>query len=548
MTQRQANASAQSLIGIYEISKILTSSLNLEKTLNAVLNLLASYMNMQHGMVSLVGGGGRLEVLAASGFPQGALKRGGDRLTQGISGRILSSGMPMVIPDLAEEPQFTDHDAPGAWLDGEVVSFVGVPIKTAEKTMGVLSITRVWDEDAGDVNFESDVRFLTMVANLIGQTVRLHQNVASERERLLLEKHRLQKAVQGEAMPGKVDLDNVVGVSRRMRDLYAEIHHIARSRSTVLLRGESGTGKELVARAIHSLSPRKDGAFIKLNCAALSESLLESELFGHEKGAFTGAVGERKGRFELANAGTLFLDEIGEISPAFQAKLLRVLQEGEFERVGGSRTIKVDVRLVCATNRDLEEAVRKGDFRADLYFRINVVPVFLPALRERREDIPLLAEHFLKRFNDDNSRNVALADGAMDVLSSCYFPGNVRELENCVQRAATLARGEVVRDIDLPCQKGLCLSSALWKQGASGPAALSPTSAAAAPPAGAEPAPQGAEGYEDDSPPVAGERERLLRAMEKSGWVQAKAARMLGLTPRQIGYALRKYNVEVKRL
>ncbi|MBF0306322.1 MAG: nif-specific transcriptional activator NifA [Alphaproteobacteria bacterium] len=544
MPERNSNLS---LISIYEIGKLLSSSLDLRKSLNEVLNLLASYMRMRRGMVSLVGEGGALEPVAAAGMTPEQMKTCCPRLAEGVAGRVLSTGMPIVIPDLSQEPLFDDRLAWGEAVDGEAVSFIGVPIKTTDKAFGVLSTTRVWDVAGGNtVNYESDVRLLTMVANLIGQTVRLHEAVASDRERLLMEKHRLQKAAQGERQTGPVTLDTVVGVSRRMRDVYAEIHQIAPSRSTVLLRGESGTGKELVARAIHHLSPRKDGPFVKVNCAALSETLLESELFGHEKGAFTGAMQERKGRFEMASGGTLFLDEIGEISGAFQAKLLRVLQEGEFERVGGNRTLKVDVRLVAATNRNLEEMVTRGDFRADLYYRINVVPVFLPPLRERREDIPLLTEYFLERFNKENGRQVALAPEAMKVLFNCNFPGNVRELENCVNRIVTMSRGAVVRPADLPCQKTQCLSAALWKHQREAP----PPTVEFEPPPPPPPAASGGAG--DYVPPDDGlpgtPRDRLLRAMEKAGWVQAKAARLLGLTPRQIGYALKKYEIEVKRM
>jgi Nif-specific regulatory protein len=576
------NSSSLSLISIYEISKILSSSLNLEKTLREVVNLLSSYLEMRRGMVTLVDEKSQMEVVAAAGMTPDALKReGGSKLASALvalMSRVVTTGMPIVIPNLAEEPLVAEADGGLAIIEDEVVAFIGVPIKAAEKTIGVLSIDRVRETDNFEVNFEADVRFLTMVANLMGQTVRLHQSVANERDRLLLEQHRLQKAVQPETEPGRFNIDNVIGVSRRMQDVYAEIHQIAPSRSTVLLRGESGTGKELIARAVHFLSNRKDGPFIKVNCAALPETLLESELFGHEKGAFTGANAERKGRFELAHTGTLFLDEIGEISGPFQAKLLRVLQEGEFERVGGNRTLKVDVRLVCATNRNLEEMVAKGDFRADLYYRINVVPLFLPPLRERKEDIPLLVDHFLQRFNKENSRHVRIAPEAMEVLLACYFPGNVRELENCVYRVATLVRGDVVRDIDFACQRGLCLSSSLWKQGkpemlmsgSQAPgghtavggfvSAPSPCAANCVDPHCSEakrPALSGLEPIEihveeslelTDDLSVGQQRERLMKAMEKAGWVQAKAARLLNLTPRQVGYALKKYNIEVKRI
>jgi Nif-specific regulatory protein len=292
-----------------------------------------------------------------------------------------------------------------------------------------------------------------------------------------------------------------------------------------------------------------------LNCAALSETVLESELFGHDKGAFTGAVGMRKGRFEMADGGTLFLDEIGEISTSFQAKLLRVLQEGEFERVGGNHTIKVDVRLVTATNRNLEAAVIAGDFRSDLYYRISVVPIFLPALRERREDVPLLAREFLKRFNKEHGVSLSISPRAMEVLSACDFPGNVRELESCVRRTAALTKNPVLQaeDFDLSNKSS---STAMGKstgktrstdKGAMVFPNLEPdgTERAASGPGNGEP--DGGLSSEGASEGDISERERLVEAMERAGWVQAKAARLLGLTPRQMGYALRKHGIEIKR-
>jgi Nif-specific regulatory protein len=389
-------------------------------------------------------------------------------------------------------------------------------------------------------SFDNDVRFLTMVANLIGQTVRLHRSVSAERAQLQEEKRRLKRELQG-----KYSLDNVVGISKAMQEVFAEVHQSAPSRSTMLLRGESGTGKEVMARAIHYLSPRKDGPFIKLNCAALSESLLESELFGHEKGAFTGAQAERKGRFELANGGTLFLDEIGDISPAFQAKLLRVLQEREFERVGGSRSIKVDVRLITATNRDLESAVAKGEFRADLYYRINVVSIFIPPLRERREDIPYLVEHFLAKYGQENGREFSLAPQALNTLMNCYWPGNVRQLENCIERTATMARNRVINDEELSCYQNKCLTQVLHE-----PAQIEYVHA---PGAGGERRQSAVIPIKEVRPeadtaqPPSSERERLVWAMEQCGWVQAKAARLLNISARQMGYALQKYGIEIKR-
>ena len=257
-----------------------------------------------------------------------------------------------------------------------------------------------------DVRIDHDVRFLTMVANLLGQALKLHRVVAEDRERLMLEQARLAKELSTLKSPKAhaPKLSGILGKSRSIRNVTDRIEQVAKSNASVLIRGETGTGKELFARAIHELSSRKGKPFIKVNCAALPESVIESELFGHEKGAFTGAIATRKGRFELAHGGTIFLDEIGEISPAFQAKLLRVLQEGEFERVGGQQTLKVNFRLVCATNRNLEEFVAQDKFRADLYYRINVVPLMLPPLRDRVGDIPELASHFLQAFGDENGR------------------------------------------------------------------------------------------------------------------------------------------------
>jgi Nif-specific regulatory protein len=396
--------------------------------------------------------------------------------------------------------------------------------------------------------------------------VKLHRLFACDRERLMVEKDRLQKQLFELRQPArdrkKVHVHGIIGDSPALRGLLEKIAIVAKSNSTVLLRGESGTGKELVAKAIHESSSRAKRPFVKLNCAALPETVLESELFGHEKGAFTGAFSSRKGRFELADKGTLFLDEIGEISAPFQAKLLRVLQEQEFERVGSNQTIKVDVRVIAATNRNLEEAVAKSEFRADLYYRISVVPLLLPPLRERRSDIPLLASEFLRNFNNENGRTLTLDASAIDVLMNCGFPGNVRELENCIQRTATLSAGPAIVRNDFACCHGQCLSAMLWKSTSEEmimPAVPStpvlakaitplPEATAPAPPGGSELASLAAPpGTVLVSGAKIADRERVIAAMEKSGWVQAKAARLLGLTPRQIGYALRKYGIEIKR-
>jgi Nif-specific regulatory protein len=562
------------LTGVYEISKILTSASRLETMLSNVVNLLASFMQMRHGVIALLDDDGIPNIAVGAGWSEGAADRFHANLPEKAVGQVIATSMPLVVPNIAGHPLFEPDDV-ARLADGsdDTVSFIGVPIRIGPKVVGTLTIDRANDAQSL-VRLDFDVRFLVMIANLIGQTVQLHRVLLRDRERLITESHRLQKELDGyKPRATKAAVAGIVGDSPAIRTLLDKVAVVARSRSPVLLRGESGTGKELFARAIHDLSPCAGGPFIKVNCAALPESVLESELFGHEKGAFTGAIQSRKGRFELAHGGTLFLDEIGEMSPVFQAKLLRVLQESEFERVGGTKTVKVSVRLVTATNRNLEEAVTKGEFRADLYYRINVVPVMLPPLRERKSDIPLLSREFLARFNTENGRTLELGEGAVEVLSACCFPGNVRELENCVRHAATLAEGPTIAAGDFACHNDQCVSAILWK-GRNPQAVGSPPVGLHVPPgtpATSMPAMQPSPHMPAPLPPIhpagepldafdprpavdavmrggrASERERLIEAMERAGWVQAKAARLLGLTPRQIGYALKKHGVELKR-
>jgi Nif-specific regulatory protein len=552
------------LIGIYEVSKILAKPARLETTLSSVLNLLSSFLEMQHGTIVLFDDDDVPDIVVGACWTEEVAAEGHVRLPRKALDQIVATAMPLIVQNASKHPQFANSDIEDLGEiagKGQPVSFIGVPIKIEDKVVGTLSIDRVWDERSV-FRSDHDVRFLSMIANLIGQTIHLHRVIARDRERLMDESRRLEKELTS-VKPGKqrARVSGIIGDSASIRALLSKIEIVAKSNATVLLRGESGTGKELFARAIHELSRRSKGPFIKVNCAALPETVLESELFGHEKGAFTGAIAARKGRFELADGGTIFLDEIGEISPAFQAKLLRVLQEGEFDRVGSTKTQKVDVRVVAATNRDLEEAVSRGVFRADLYYRISVVPLMLPSLRERKGDIPLLAQTFLGRFNKENSRNLTLAPGAMEVLKTCYFPGNVRELENCVFRTATLASGAAIVEDDFACRHDQCLSALLWKANPGSlpqrpapqlPLPILPASAEAAAgrttarPAPAEPAADAAASLARGAGD-ASERERLVAAMEKAGWVQAKAARILGLTPRQIGYALKKHGVEIRR-
>lgn len=555
------------LRGLYEISEILTAPTRLQITLGNVVNILSSFVQMRHGEMVIKEAAGELEIAATAGnkhAPQSDWRR---FTPQAVVDRICATGRPLVIHDVSKSELFQADLQTASGGATMPVTFIGVPIEAEDEILGTLSIDRIRD-GAASVHCDEDVSLLTMVANLVGRTIRLHRILSTDRQRLFEEEGRAENSRdEKEARPARhspVKIDGIIGESLALKQVLETAAVVARTNSTVLLRGESGTGKEFFAQAIHKLSPRSKKAFVKLNCAALPESVLESELFGHEKGAFTGAVAQRAGRFELANGGTLLLDEIGEISPAFQAKLLRVLQEGELERVGGTRTLTVDVRLICATNKDLETAVVNGEFRADLYYRINVVPIMLPPLRERPGDIPRLAKAFLDRFNSENHRELAFAPSALDLISRCYFPGNVRELENCVRRTATLARSSTIATSDFACQNSQCLSSLLWKGadrandgnasdefGRNRMPVESPLGARRTGASEGAAVPVNARGPSHPASGATGMRvtdgDRLIDAMQKAGWVQAKAGRILGLTPRQVGYALRRHGIEVKK-
>ena len=551
------------LIGIYEISKVLTRPERLEIALSRVINLLASFLDMNNGLIALLDEEDQTTTVVGAGWSEATAKEHFERLPEQAVGKILVSGMPLVVRNIAESELFRVWSDLSPSTPSEHRAFVGVPIMGETRAIGTIMIERLVPNSSLHT-LDEDVRFLSMVANLVGQSVMLQTLVARDRERLMTEHYRIEKELEHHSDARNEGISWIIGESSAIRDVVEKVQQVARCNLPVLLCGESGTGKELFARAIHEYSPRKDESYIRLNCAALAESVLESELFGHERGSFTGAVGMRKGRFEMADRGTLFLDEIGEISPTFQAKLLRVLQEGEFERVGGSHTIKVDVRLVAATNRNLEAAVLSGSFRADLYYRISVVPIFVPPLRERQSDVALLAQEFLERFNKEHHVSLTLSPRAMDVLSSCDFPGNVRELESCVRRTAALAKDSIIVVEDFACSHESCLSMVLGKSlnktysrdkgYISLPIVTSvahgrqpqSTAGSIGNPVGRDfETPQRRESTVANGTDAA-ERQRLIEVMERAGWVQAKAARLLGLTPRQMGYTLRKHDIEIK--
>lgn len=500
---------AVEMTALYEISKLLGSSLNLRSNLRGVMRMLSEYLDMKRGTVALRDNN-EVSIIAAHGMTEEEIRRGRYKLGEGIIGQVAKHGSPIVIPNIGEEPFFLNRTGARKTIRKENIAFLCVPVKFKNSVLGVLSVDRLFG--SAGVSFEEDVRLLKIIASLIAQSVRLHQEIENEREAFLEEKENLKQQLKG-----KYTIKNIIGNSDRMQEVFESIHKVAPSKANVLLRGESGTGKELMAKAIHYMSPRAQGPFIKFNCASIPEGLLESELFGHEKGAFTGAMAARKGRFELADGGTIFLDEIGDLPIGLQPKILRVLQEKEFERVGGEKTLKVDVRLIAATSRNLEELVSSNRFREDLYYRLNVVPIFLPSLREKREDIPLLVEYFLKKYNQDNQKSVAITPEALNSFLGYDWPGNVRELENTIERLVVMSGGPLINQSDLPLniREQLLRARYAVQMKDALPSAI-----------------------EDI------ERTKIIDALKKTGWIQAKAARLLGLTPRQIGYKMKKYRLQ----
>ncbi|MBI4430452.1 MAG: nif-specific transcriptional activator NifA [Candidatus Omnitrophica bacterium] len=433
----------QELTALYEISRAMNSTLDLEKKLETALEVLHKKLGMERGTLTLFRAQTQDVVIRLShGLSEEEIRRGRYKLGEGITGKVVATGEPIAVRNVNDEPLFLNRTG-SRDLKRQNISFICVPIKLESRAIGALSVDRLFS-DARPL--EDDVRVLTIVASTIAEAARVAQSIDAQKSKLQDENIRLRSELKKIYKP-----ENIVGDSKAMANVYSSIHLVAPTKATVMLRGESGTGKELVAHAIHYGSPRAEKPFIKVNCASLPEALLESELFGHEKGSFTGATSRRIGRFEMAHQGTLFLDEIGDLSPSTQVKLLRVLQEREFERVGGTETVRVDVRLITATNKDLEKEVREKRFREDLYFRLNVIPIFLPALRERREDIPLLVEYFLKRSCTEHHKGInGLKREAWDYVMSYPWPGNVRELEHTIERAVVLCDSQALDQKHFP--------------------------------------------------------------------------------------------------
>lgn len=532
---------AQELLLMREVMKLVGRSLAPAYVLREMLHLMSELLGLNRGRMVLAddvadGTERSASVRHAYGMTADEIARGVFRWGEGITGRVLASGLPAIVQDVDAEPLFLFRTVTRADLPPQTVAYLALPIELNGVTIGVLGCHRIRSRQR---HLSDDLAVLRILATLAGQLLQLEQLVAEERRQLTARNEALERAL--ESASARYGL---IGRSPALLQALSELERVSQSQATVLLLGESGTGKELFARAVHLASGRRDQPFIKVNCSAIPDTLFESELFGHERGAFTGAHSARPGWFEQAHGGTIFLDEIGELPLALQAKLLRTLQEGTLVRLGGQREIRIDVRLVAATNRDLALEVAAGRFRQDLYYRLNVIPIRLPSLRERREDIHALALHFASRANQAHQRNVHLAADALERLERLDWPGNIRELGNVIERLVLLADDGVVHARDLARH----LTGQPGMEAAPPPAAARSTSAL--PPM----APMAANGNTHDltaaptSAPLvrayqsadSHDAPTLQAALARHGGNQSRAAQSLGLTLRQFGYRLRK--------
>jgi len=442
----------QELDILLEVSQILSEGLELSQVFQRAMSALGKQLDMQTASLVLWDAATeQYRTVAAVGMTQEEIARGRYAPGEGVTGQVLQTGEPAVVADVTAHPAYLNRtrqagDEQGATATTNApTSFICIPVRDGDRWVGVISVIKSATKEA---ELQAEARLIQIVAGAFAQTIRLHQLVQQEKHDLLAENEALKDNLRA-----RYRFDNIIGSSPAMLDVLGTIAQVASSRATILLLGETGCGKELIAKAIHYNSTRHEKPLIRVNCGALSAQLLESELFGHVKGAFTGAVKDKVGRFEAADGGTIFLDEIGTLDMQLQVKLLRVLQEREFERVGDHHTLQSDVRVIAATNLDLEEEVRKGTFREDLYYRLNVVTINLPPLRARREDIPRLIDHFLDRYNKENARELRkISRDVLNTLLRYPWPGNVRELENAIERAVVLSTGEEYSEDLLPLQ------------------------------------------------------------------------------------------------
>ena len=493
---------------LFTISDIINKSQNINKDLELVLANLCKFLNAQYSMITIINRNvATIEISAAYGLTEEEKHRGVYKIGEGIIGEVVRTKKAKIISDISKDPHFLNKTGIADDLVHNM-AFLCIPIISEDEITGTLSVHKYYSRTT---DFSPELKFMNLVGLLIGKNVALRHKHIEEMEQLRAENRRLKET------PLAHRPDNIVGNSSMMNDLYGLIEKVAPINTTVMIRGESGVGKELIAEAIHRASARKNGPFIKVNCSALPETLIESELFGHEKGSFTGANTQHVGRFEMADGGTIFLDEIGDVQLSIQVKLLRVLQQRQFERVGGAKTIDVNVRVITATNRNLEEMIKENKFREDFYYRINVFPIYVPALRERRADIPILVDHFIDKLNRINGTTVKrITSGALDLLMMYHWPGNIRELENVIERAMVLSTDNVIRSYTLPPTLQTAASSGTSSKGT----------------------------LNNVLEKV--EKQMILDTLIATRGNSAKAAQTLGITERIMGLRIQKYQIDVQ--
>jgi len=496
---------------LFSISQILDQSLDLKQVIQPVLHEVAERLRMIRGAITLLDRkSGEIIIESAYGMSSSEQEKGRYHLGEGVTGKVVQTGQTIIVPLISESKDFLNKTKARKDLSEKDLSFICVPIKIGAETVGSFSMD-IEPQDSSSLS--EHAKLITVICSMIAQAVKIRQQFIEEKRFLIEENSRLQNELRNRFKP-----KNIIGNSKAMQVVFDQIAQVSKSDATVLIRGESGTGKELVAAAIHYNSLRATKPFVKVNCAALPESVIESELFGHEKGAFTGALSQRKGRFELSHGGTIFLDEIGDLSPIIQVKLLRVLQEKEFERVGGSDTIRINVRVIAATNRDLETAMSDDQFREDLYYRLNVFPIHMPPLRDRKSDILMLSDHFVEKYSSANMKSIRrISTPAIDLLMNYHWPGNVRELENCLERAVLLTTDEVIHSHHLP--------PSLQSAESSGTPIEETLEAAL----------------------EKHEKELLSDALKSTKGIMAKAAKILGLTERKMGLRIHKYGIDSRQ-
>jgi Nif-specific regulatory protein len=500
----------QKLTSLLQVSQALSGTLDLRPALQEVFDTLSRHHEAVGCLVALLNRDSReLQVEAVEGLGrsghQTALINGNT-----VVGKVVETGKPVVVPRVTLEPALAQQIGVRPSATADERSFLCVPVSIDRQPVGALGVAVKFSPGR---NYERSTKFFNIVASMIGQAVKVQRLVAAQHRRLVTENARLKQELRE-----GYDFSSIIGNSGSMQRVYEAVAQVARTNTTVLIRGESGTGKELIAQAIHYNSLRAKKPFVKVSCAALPETLIESELFGYEKGAFTGAQDRKKGRFESAQGGTLFLDEIGDIHLATQVKLLRVLQEREFDRLGGTEVVKVNVRLIAATNKDMEQAIAQGTFREDLFYRLNVFAIFIPPLRERKPDVLLLADHFLQKFASEHGKDIRrISTPAIDMLTAYHWPGNVRELQNVVERAVLVCDGQVVHAHHLP--------PTLQTAEASGTAMNVSLAEATA----------------------AYERDLIQDALKSARGNRAKAARLIRTTDRIFNYKVRQLGIDWKR-